>query len=105
MHTGDLGSYNENGEVVISGRIKLIMKYRYHQVSPFEIENIILQHPDVLEAVVVPIPHEIDTERPMAFVRKNPGSKVNINLKNSDSCRIQVKVIQYSNIFITLYNR
>ena len=53
------------------------MKYQYHQIYPGEIENVLQTHPDVLDVAVVPVPHEIDIERPMAYVRKVPGSKVN----------------------------
>ena len=52
------------------------MKYQNHHVSPTEIESILLQHPDILEAAVVPVPHKIDIERAMAFVRKLPTSQV-----------------------------
>ena len=52
------------------------MKFRGHHVSPFEIEEVLVGHPAVMEAAVVPVPHEIDLERPMAFVKKMPGSKV-----------------------------
>ena len=52
------------------------MKYQGHQISPIEIEAVLQRHPDVLDVAVVPVSHEFDLERPMAFVRKVPGSKV-----------------------------
>ena len=52
------------------------MKYRGHHVSPVEIEEILANHPGVREVAVVPVPHNLDIERPMAFVRKNPGHNV-----------------------------
>ena len=64
----------------LSGRIKYIMSYKNHQVSPIEIENVIMQHPDILEVAIVgtkllmyKVPHKIDTGRPMAFFRKIDG--------------------------------
>ena len=76
FHTGDKGYYDENGEIFIVDRIKNIIKYRNYQIFPSEVEEIIQSHNSVMEAVVVPIPHEIDGEHAMAFVKKFPGSKV-----------------------------
>ena len=70
--------YDENGEIVIVDRIKEVIIYQNHEFSPTEIEEVLGAHPDVIEAAVVPIPHEIDGERPMAFVKKRPHSHVNI---------------------------
>lgn len=76
MHSGDIGYYDENGEIFIIDRIKEIMKFRGHHVSPNEIEEVLVAHPGVLEVAVVPVPHLLDVERPMAFVKKNPGHNV-----------------------------
>ena len=78
LRTGDLAYYDENGEIFIVDRMKEVMIYHNHRVSPTEIEEVLGAHPDVMEAVVVPIPHEIDGERPMAFVKKRPYTHVNI---------------------------
>ncbi|XP_058805438.1 uncharacterized protein LOC131672315 [Phymastichus coffea] len=76
IHTGDRGYYAENGELFIVDRIKEVMKFRGHHVSAIEIEEVLLRHPDVIEAAVVPVPHDTDIERPMAFVKKIAASKV-----------------------------
>ena len=76
LHTGDMGSYDKNGEICICGRLKEIMKFRDYHIAPAEIENILLSHPGVAQVAVVPVPHKIDNERPMAFVVKVPGSQV-----------------------------
>ena len=76
MHTGDKGYYDENGEIVIVGRYKELMKFRGHHVTPFEIEELLMKHEAVLEVAVVPVSHDIDNERPLAFVKKVPESKV-----------------------------
>lgn len=56
--------------------MKEMLKYRGHQISPAEIENVLLKHPDVIDAAVVSIPHPVDDEHPFAFVMKKKGSKV-----------------------------
>ncbi|XP_076287406.1 luciferin 4-monooxygenase-like isoform X2 [Lasioglossum baleicum] len=76
MHTGDQAYYNEKGELFVVDRIKEILKYRNSQISPSEIENLLLTHPGVLEVAVVGIPHPTDDEHPVAFVRKMPDKEV-----------------------------
>ncbi|XP_071876897.1 uncharacterized protein [Bombus fervidus] len=76
IHTGDLAYYNEKGEIFIMDRLKEIMKYRGHQITPTEIENLLLSHPAVLEVAVVGIPHPTDDEHPIAFVSKVPEMEV-----------------------------
>ncbi|XP_033364444.1 4-coumarate--CoA ligase 1-like [Bombus vosnesenskii] len=76
VHTGDLAYYNEKGEVFIMDRLKEVMKYRGHQITPTEIENVLQSHPAVLEVAVVGIPHPTDDEHPIAFVSKIPNKEV-----------------------------
>ncbi|XP_076649572.1 luciferin 4-monooxygenase-like [Halictus rubicundus] len=102
MHSGDLAYYNEKGELFIVDRIKEILKYRGYQISPSKIENLLQTHPGVLEVAVVGIPHPIDDEHPIAFVRKVPDKelsaeelvmKVEQNLTDAYKLRGGVKFI------------
>lgn len=56
FHTGDLAGIGPDGCLYIKGRIKLIIEVAGHKVDPFEIEEVLMQHPAVAEAVVVGIP-------------------------------------------------
>lgn len=56
FHTGDLAGIGADGCLYLKGRIKLIIEIAGHKVDPFEIEDVLLQHPAVAEAVVVGIP-------------------------------------------------
>ncbi|XP_065218986.1 luciferin 4-monooxygenase-like [Planococcus citri] len=76
LRSGDKVYYNEDGEIFFVDRLTEMIKYRHYQISPSEIEEILLSHPDVLEASVVAIPHEYDGNWPVAFVKKVPESKV-----------------------------
>ncbi|XP_011872347.1 PREDICTED: 4-coumarate--CoA ligase 1-like [Vollenhovia emeryi] len=76
LHTGDIGYFDEDGELFIVDRIKALMKYRGYQISPGEIEGVLLTHPAVLEAAVIGIPHDVDDEHPLAYVTKKPDAKV-----------------------------
>lgn len=77
----DLGYYDESGEIFIVDRIKEIMKYKNHQISPLEIEDILISHPNVQEVAVAPSPVGVDGDRPVAFIIKAPGSNVSMNLE------------------------
>ncbi|XP_015433752.1 PREDICTED: 4-coumarate--CoA ligase 1-like [Dufourea novaeangliae] len=76
LHTGDLGYYNKDGLLYISGRFKELIKYKGYQVSPSEIEMMIQSHPDVKDAAVIGKPDEASGELPMALVVRQPGSKI-----------------------------
>ncbi|XP_011690711.1 PREDICTED: uncharacterized protein LOC105451753 [Wasmannia auropunctata] len=76
FHSGDIGYIDEDGELFIIDRIKELIKYRGIQISPGEIENVLISHPAVLEAAVVRIPHPLDDEHPLAYVTKKSGYEV-----------------------------
>ncbi|XP_067007440.2 luciferin 4-monooxygenase [Anabrus simplex] len=76
VHSGDIGYADSDGNIFVTGRIKDIMKYRGHHVSPIELESILLSHPEVLEAAVIGVPHPTDVEHPRAYVVLKPGASV-----------------------------
>lgn len=78
LHTGDLGYFTEDGFLYITGRIKELIKYKGFQVSPSEIEAIILTHPGVKDAAVLGKPDELSGEVPMALVVRQPGKNVSV---------------------------
>jgi acyl-CoA synthetase (AMP-forming)/AMP-acid ligase II/acyl carrier protein len=57
FRTGDLGYLDAEGYLFIVGRIKEIIHKGGQKVAPAEVEAALLSHPDVLEAVVFPVPH------------------------------------------------
>ncbi|KAG7204102.1 hypothetical protein KM043_001951 [Ampulex compressa] len=76
LHTGDLGYYDDDGEIFIIDRISEFINYRGVNLSPAEIESVLESHPSVLRAAVVGVPHDIEEEHPMAFILKVPGKEV-----------------------------
>lgn len=56
FHTGDLGRIDTAGNIFIKGRSKLVVEIAGHKVDPLEIEEVLLAHPAVAEAVVVGLP-------------------------------------------------
>ena len=68
FRTGDGGYYDDRGFLLITDRFKSIIKSDGIQVSPTELEDILLSHPSIREAVVVGIPHEVHGHVPRACV-------------------------------------
>lgn len=75
-HSGDIGYFDDDGELFVNGRLKELIKYKGVQVPPAEIEAILLSHPKVNDAAVVGIPDERAGEIPLAFVVTQNGEIV-----------------------------
>ena len=74
LHTGDIGRMDEEGFLYIVDRKKDMIISGGENIYPREIEEILYQHPAVLEAAVVGRPDPILGEIPIAFVSLRPGS-------------------------------
>lgn len=68
LHTGDVGYADEEGHFFIVDRAKELIKYKGFQVAPAELEAILLSHPAIADAAVIPWPDEECGEVPKAFV-------------------------------------
>lgn len=68
LHTGDIGHADDDGHFFIVDRLKELIKYKGMQVAPAELESVLLSHPAVADAAVVPLPDEEAGEIPRAFV-------------------------------------
>ncbi|CAG9559239.1 unnamed protein product [Danaus chrysippus] len=73
LKSGDIVYRDENYNFFYVDRQKILLKYRNHQVSPLEIENVILKHPGVMAVAVSGIPHPEYGDLPVAFVVKKNG--------------------------------
>src|SRR5262249_12268774 len=75
LHTGDVGYADADGYFYIVDRVKELIKYKALQVAPAELEAVLLSHPAIAHAAVIPSPNEQGREVPKAFVvLKAPGS-------------------------------
>jgi fatty-acyl-CoA synthase len=72
-HTGDLGVVHPDAYIQIKDRSKDIIISGGENVSSIELEDVLYQHPAVLEAAVVARPDERWGETPCAFVALKPG--------------------------------
>ena len=66
LHTGDLGHFDEQGNLYVDGRIKrMIVRHDGSKIFPMEIENALTRHPQVLNCAVVGMP---DTDHPQSLL-------------------------------------
>ena len=68
LDTGDMATLSPSGEVQIQDRTKDVIKSGGEWISSTELEGLLVEHPQVLSAVVVAVPHEQWNERPLALV-------------------------------------
>jgi acyl-CoA synthetase (AMP-forming)/AMP-acid ligase II len=59
LHTGDLGTLSEAGELTLRGRIKELINRGGEKISPERVEGVLASHPKVLEAAVFGVPDEL----------------------------------------------
>jgi acetyl-CoA synthetase len=67
-HTGDVASRDSEGYITYIGRTDDVFKSSDYRISPFELESVLIEHPAVAEAAVVPAPDEVRLSVPKAFI-------------------------------------
>ncbi|HJV73198.1 MAG TPA: AMP-binding protein [Noviherbaspirillum sp.] len=66
--TGDVASRDADGYITYVGRADDVFKASDYRISPFELESVLIEHPAIVEAAVVPSPDPIRLAVPKAFV-------------------------------------
>ena len=74
LHTGDLGRLDADGYLFIVGRKKEMVVRGGMNIYADDVESVLQAHPDVIEAAVVGIPHEVLGEDIAAYVVLRPGA-------------------------------
>ncbi|CAG9329461.1 unnamed protein product [Blepharisma stoltei] len=73
MHTGDLGTLDEDGYLRIVGRNKDLIIRGGENIYPAEIENLLMKHPDIEMASIFGIPDHYGGEQVCAWIKMKPG--------------------------------
>jgi acyl-CoA synthetase (AMP-forming)/AMP-acid ligase II len=68
LHTGDIGYADEEGCFFIVDRLKELIKYKGMQIAPAELEALLLGHPAIADAAVIPVADEEACQVPKAFI-------------------------------------
>ncbi|MEU1205682.1 AMP-binding protein [Nocardia sp. NPDC005825] len=76
-HTGDVAARDANGYITYIGRTDDVFKSSDYKVSPFELESVLIEHPAVVEAAVVPQPDDTRLAVPKAYVSLAAGWEPN----------------------------
>jgi long-chain acyl-CoA synthetase len=71
--TGDMGRFDSDGYLYITGRIKEMLIIGGENVFPREIEEVLIRHPSVKDAAVIGLHDESRGEVPLAFVELHDG--------------------------------
>ena len=66
--TGDVASIDDEGYITYVGRADDVFKASDYRISPFELESVLIEHPAVAEAAVVPSPDPLRLAVPKAFI-------------------------------------
>ncbi|TWG07787.1 AMP-binding protein [Saccharopolyspora dendranthemae] len=72
-HTGDVATIDEDGYITYVGRTDDVFKASDYKISPFELESVLIEHPAVAEAAVVPSPDPVRLAVPKAYIALAPG--------------------------------
>ncbi|ACL18382.1 fatty-acyl-CoA synthase/long-chain acyl-CoA synthetase [Desulfitobacterium sp. LBE] len=75
LHTGDLARIDERGYITIVGRKKEVIIRGGYNIYPREIEEVYYNHPEVMEACVIGLPHQDLGEQTVAFIQLKSHSQ------------------------------
>ena len=82
-HTGDVATRDETGCVTFVGRTDDVFKASDYKNSPFELESVLIEHPAVAEAAIVPAPDPLRLAVPKAYVVLTAGHEPGAEIAES----------------------
>ncbi len=76
FHSGDLGRQDEDGDYHFVGRKKDIVRRGGENISAASVEQVLMDHPKILDAAVLAVPDPVRGEEVKAYVVPNPGEEI-----------------------------
>jgi acetyl-CoA synthetase len=97
-HTGDVASRDADGYLTYVGRLDDVFKSSDYRISPFELESVLIEHPAVAEAAVVPSPDRLRLAVAKAFVVLISGAAADAETARSILKYVRDRVSPYKRI-------
>ena len=97
-HTGDVAARDAEGYLTYVGRMDDVFKSSDYRISPFELESVLIEHPAVAEAAVVPSPDPLRLSVPKAFVVLSAGALADAATAASIMKHVRERVSPYMRI-------
>jgi acetyl-CoA synthetase len=97
-HTGDVARRDAEGYITFVGRTDDVFKSSDYRISPFELESVLVEHPAVAEAAVVPSPDPLRLSVPKAFVALAAGHAADAATAGAILAHVRARVPGYQRI-------
>jgi acetyl-CoA synthetase len=97
-HSGDVAARDADGYLTYIGRMDDVFKSSGYRISPFELESVLIEHAEVIEAAVVPSPDALRLAVPKAFVVLRPGAIADAATAASILRHVRERVSPYQRI-------
>lgn len=96
--TGDVASRDADGYLTYVGRADDIFKASDYRISPFELESVLIEHPAVAEAAVVPAPDPLRAAVPKAYIALVAGHEPDQATARSIFAHLRERLAPYKRI-------
>jgi acetyl-CoA synthetase len=96
--TGDVAMRNADGTLTYVGRADDVFKSSGYRISPFELESVLIEHPLVAEAAVVPSPDATRTALPKAFVVLVEGAAADAATAQAIFAHLRARLAPYKRV-------
>jgi len=96
LHTGDIGTMDEDGFFYFKLRLKRMIKSSGMNVYPAQVEDVLYQHPDVREACIIGVPDEAQVQRVKGFVVLKDPAKADPDMERNLIAHCQEHLIKWS---------
>lgn len=78
LHTGDIATMDAEGYIKIVGRMKDMISAGGFKIYPDEVDEVLMAHPDILEAATIGVPDERRGETVKSFIVMQPGKSISL---------------------------